>query len=123
MAEEGLTLVGLGNANADFTFGSADNKFVCTFVWPRHARDGGACRKLVADRLLFAPICAELVDEDDVVGLSDGKFLRVGREGHSAHDVAAVALLSGSDRKFILLLALIIKQVDNTVRSGDGLFL
>ena len=69
LPEQRLRLVRLHYAEADFSFGRADNKFVCALIWPGHACDGGALLKLVADRLFLAPVAAQLVDKHDVVRL------------------------------------------------------
>jgi hypothetical protein len=119
LAEEWLTFVGFWHADAHFSFCGSDNQVIGALVGPGHAGDGRALEELVADRFLFSPLGTNLVHKDDVVWLCDGKFLWIRGEGHGAHNVAAVALLSGPDRELVSLLALLVEQMDHSIRGGN----
>ena len=77
LREAWLTLVCLELAHLDFTIGEADDELTVALVGPGHAGNRCSLLELVADGLLVAPLGAKTVDEDDAVGLSDGKLLRI----------------------------------------------
>jgi hypothetical protein len=96
-SEQGLTFIRLQVTGLDFTASESNHEFSRTVCRPGHASDRRVLGELVADGLLVSPLGTELVDEDDVVRLSTGQFLRIGGEGDSAHNVGSVVLVCRSD--------------------------
>ena len=99
-----------------------------TILWVVHlcgpcdAGDGGGLYELVADHFLLPEVLANLVDEDDVVGLSHGQLGGVRTEGESLHDVTPLAVL-GVGRlgaELVPLLAGVVEEEDDPVGGTDG---
>ena len=62
----------------DLTLGKTNDKVAVALVRPAHTSNRAILSELVADGLFLAPFSTELVDEDDVVRLSDCQLLVVG---------------------------------------------
>jgi hypothetical protein len=89
-------------------------------IRPSHAGDGGALWEFVANGLLLIPLSTNLVDEYNVIGLSDSNPLRIRRKCDGANNVALVVFFSGTSRELVLLLAILIIEMDDSVGGGDG---
>lgn len=62
----------------DLSLGESEEELVVALGRPDHAGHGAVLEELVANGLLLGPLESDLVDEHDVVGLSDGDLLVVG---------------------------------------------
>jgi hypothetical protein len=118
-AVDTLALIVPEDTHLDLALSEAEEELVVSLGGPAHAGHGAVLQELVADGLLLAPLEANLVDEDDVVGLGDGDLLVVGGEADSAHDVALVVLLGRTRCELVLALAVLVVEMYDSVSGGD----
>lgn len=123
LAEQTLGFVGFTHADTHFTLSCTDEKVVVAFCWPNKACHGAWLQKFVANRLLLSPVATELIDEDNVVGLSDGQARWVRWKSHSAHNVGTISLFGGADGEFVTLLPHVVIEVNYTVRGRNSVSL
>jgi hypothetical protein len=104
----------------DLTLGKTNDKVAVALIRPAHTGNRAILSELVADGLFLAPFSAELVDEDDVVGLSDCQLLVVGWECHGSNDIALVILISGAGWELVLSDTIFIEEMNHTVSCSNS---
>eukprot|EP00042_Codosiga_hollandica_P051784 m.643637 g.643637 ORF g.643637 m.643637 type:complete len:518 (-) comp58351_c0_seq23:743-2296(-) len=124
---EALRLVGLHVANAYLAVETAEDNDVGLRCRPDHASDGRRLQELVTDGLLLAPLAClfgrgrELVDEDNVVSLSDRKFGGVWGPCEGFHSEGLWSCrVCRLCCKLVLLLSGLVEEIHNTVCANSS---
>ena len=123
LTKKWLTFVCFCHTNSDFSFGCTDDQIIRALSWPGHTGDWRTLWEFIANWFFLSPLRSKFINKDDVVWLSDCKLLRIGGESHCSDNIASVALFGGPDRELVPLLSLLVKQMNDSVWSGDSVFL
>lgn len=115
---ESIGLVGFKDTGSNFAVSKTEYQIVWMLFGPSHACDWGRDRELVADGFFFAPVESDLVDEDDVVTLSNSDFGGVGREFQSPDEVWLLSLVRWFGWELVFFLSIFVKEIDRLNKEG-----